>query len=242
MGASKTSTAGYSTLHIGRHVGVLYQADLISKRPIDLRTRAARMTAAKVVLAARIDRLHESTDGYMGKQFVEQINHKLDRLIEPNSLMGKNAKALPIPDEPKRKRRGGRKYRKRREELHQSELQKLKNRVAFGTVAEEDILDGDEMEGLGMAAGTMMGASTGARLRVGVMDESKKQSRKLNVSAAMARRLKVLDQAGGGTASSLAFTPVQGLELENPETKRVKLSDANNRYFNASSGFGLGLG
>ena len=41
--------------------------------------------------------------------------------------------------------------------------------------------------------------------------------------------------ATSGLSSSLAFTPVQGLELENPEAKRRKIDEANAKWF--SGGF-----
>ena len=43
-----------------------------------------------------------------------------------------------------------------------------------------------------------------------------------------------------GFSSSLAFTPVQGLELVNPnavEEKLAKIRAINEKYFNSSSGF-----
>jgi len=40
--------------------------------------------------------------------------------------------------------------------------------------------------------------------------------------------------ATSGLSSSIAFTPVQGIELENPETAQQKLKEISDRYF---SGF-----
>ena len=44
-----------------------------------------------------------------------------------------------------------------------------------------------------------------------------------------------------GLVSSLAFTPVQGIELVNPKAAGMSASDrvkeANNKWFNAQSGF-----
>ena len=37
--------------------------------------------------------------------------------------------------------------------------------------------------------------------------------------------------ATSGLSSSLAFTPVQGIELINPEEAQKKVKEANDRYF-----------
>lgn len=43
--------------------------------------------------------------------------------------------------------------------------------------------------------------------------------------------------ATSGLASSLAFTPVQGMELANPEAAAARVKAANEKYFSSSSGF-----
>lgn len=40
-----------------------------------------------------------------------------------------------------------------------------------------------------------------------------------------------------GTASSVAFTPLQGLEIVNPQAAEQKVSEANAKYFSASGSF-----
>jgi U4/U6 small nuclear ribonucleoprotein PRP31 len=40
-----------------------------------------------------------------------------------------------------------------------------------------------------------------------------------------------------GLSSSLVFTPVQGLELVNPNAAADRVKEANNKWFNANSGF-----
>jgi hypothetical protein len=63
------------------------------------------MYLIRVCLAARIDRCRESQDGSAGQIFLNDIQKKLDKAQEPPP--GKNAKALPIPDEGPKKRRAG---------------------------------------------------------------------------------------------------------------------------------------
>lgn len=38
-----------------------------------------------------------------------------------------------------------------------------------------------------------------------------------------------------GLASSVVFTPIKGMELENPERSKKKVEDANDKYFGANS-------
>ena len=43
--------------------------------------------------------------------------------------------------------------------------------------------------------------------------------------------------ATSGTASSVAFTPLQGLEIVNPLAAEKKAQEANAKYFSANTGF-----
>jgi len=40
-----------------------------------------------------------------------------------------------------------------------------------------------------------------------------------------------------GTASSVAFTPLQGLEIVNPQAAEKKVDEANAKYFSTSAAF-----
>lgn len=133
-----------------------------------------------------------------------------------------------------------------------SEMRKAQNRVQFG-VAEEEILDGDEMVGLGMAGST--GVESG-RVRASTGDK-----RKVGMSKATVKRLRTMSGAsssggGGGSAhglsTSLVFTPVQGIELQTPQAAdpSKRLEEINEGWFssmarfkkNAGSGGGGGKG
>ena len=59
-------------------------------------------------MAARVDSAHESVDGAIGKAFREDVDKKLEKWLEPPPNRGD--KALPVPDEAPKKRRGGRRY------------------------------------------------------------------------------------------------------------------------------------
>ena len=62
---------------------------------------------------------------------------------------GKTKNVLPVPDLEPKKRRGGKRWRKMKEKYGVTDMQKAQNRIKFNE-AEEEILDGDEVVGLGM--------------------------------------------------------------------------------------------
>lgn len=59
------------------------------------RQKAARLLAAKTTLASRVDFIHESSDGSIGKSLFEQIKQKIEKMLEPPPV--KAAKPLPKP-------------------------------------------------------------------------------------------------------------------------------------------------
>ncbi|RKP09298.1 hypothetical protein THASP1DRAFT_14459 [Thamnocephalis sphaerospora] len=226
LGASAKARTGFSNIGMQRHAGFIYYSELISSIPPDLRAKATRIVAAKCTLAARIDRCHESTDGYKGKEMLAGIKKRLEKMQEP--APNKNARALPAPIEAAKKRRGGRRVRKQKEAYATTELQRQQNRIQFGDV-ETEASSMDQIKGLGMI-GRQIGnirAATATTKNKGTL--------------MMQRRLKAYGSgssgATSGLSSSLAFTPVQGIELENPEARAQKLKDLNSRYFDAAQGF-----
>ena len=64
------------------------------------------------------------------------------------------------------------------------------------------------------------------------------KERKLN-----AKKMKLNNGSAGGSISksgfetSIAFTPVQGFELEDATAKAAKIKAANDKYFSHTSGF-----
>ena len=71
------------------------------------------------------------------------------------------------------------------------------------------------------------------RLRAPKMKESKMKVAK----TAQKKALSVSSGATSGLSSSLVFTPVQGLELVNPNAAAERVKAANNKWFNSQSGF-----
>ncbi|KIO28902.1 hypothetical protein M407DRAFT_21979 [Tulasnella calospora MUT 4182] len=229
LGVQKKIVAGFSTATQNRHSGFLAQSDLIQETPSDYRQKAQRTLAAKVALSARMD-LQPGNNGSFGRQQREKVAKHIEKLAEPPPA--KVVKALPVPDDGPKKRRGGKKARKAKEAYAQTELRKLQNRMAFGE-AEVEVGAFDETKGLGM-----LGSTTG-KVRANVVD-SKSRAK---MSKANRLRTQVLTKAAqtqglSGTATSLVFTPVQGLELVNPgaAAAAARVKAANDRWFGANTG------
>jgi len=188
--------------------------------------KAQRTVGAKCVLAARMDVQRQHRDGSYGRMLLVEVERKLDKLAEPPP--SKIIKALPVPDEGPKKRRGGRRARKAKEAYAQTELRKLTNRMKFGE-AEEEVGAFDETRGLGM-----VGSSSGRiRASAGEKRSAAKMS-KMNKNRLAALRGQSGSGSGSGNsglASSLVFTPVQGLELIDPSMQKKRVEEANARWF-----------
>lgn len=131
-----------------RQQGFLYHSELVQNVIPDLRKQAMRITAGKVILAARIDFSASIPDGSQGKKWRQEILEKIEMLEEPPDVVA--TKALPVPVDRKANKRGGRRYRKLKQKFEMSDLRKAQDRVVFGQ-QEKTITDafGDQV-GLGM--------------------------------------------------------------------------------------------
>lgn len=180
----------------------------------------------------------------------QDVKKKIALLIEPPPA--KKIKALPLPIEHKKKR-GGKRYlscfyfsscsdfrraRKAKERLAQSDLQKAANRIAFGE-AEQEVGEhlGDTV-GLGM-----IGGSTG-KLKLAHKDFKSiviSEISYLTYIVPLSKKMKTAttfsknNNPNSGLQSSVAFTPIKGIELENPEMAAQKIKQINNKYFSSAS-------
>ncbi|CAG8501013.1 4626_t:CDS:10 [Ambispora gerdemannii] len=217
IGIQKKTSTGFSTATSPKHTGYLFQSEVIQRTPPDLRFKAQKIVAAKCTLAARMDRMHDSPDGSYGRKLREEIDKKLEKLQEPPPT--KTIKPLPVPDEGPKKRRAGKKVRRAKDAYAVTELRKAQNRMAFG-VAEDETGSFDRTKGLGL-----IGKNSG-KIRAAVVDQ--------RVKPKAPRRAQLMGGSSGATSglsSSLAFTPVQGIELINPEESQRKAKELNDRYF-----------
>ncbi|KAL5552914.1 hypothetical protein UlMin_040315 [Ulmus minor] len=226
LGAKKKNLAGFSTATSQYRVGYLEQTEIFQSTPPSLRMRACRLVAAKSTLAARVDSTRGDPSGTTGRTLREEIRKKIDKWQEPPPA--KTAKPLPVPDSEPKKKRGGRRLRKMKERYAITDMRKLANRMQFGIPEESSLGDG-----LGEGYG-MLGQAGNGKLRVSV-GQSK-------LAAKVAKKFKEKPYGSGGATSgltsSLAFTPVQGIELSNPQAHAHQLgSGTQSTYFSETGTF-----
>ncbi|KAF2452390.1 hypothetical protein BDY21DRAFT_375582 [Lineolata rhizophorae] len=273
LGSKKQNQTGFAT-NVGiRHQGFLYHSPIIRGIPADLKKQAMRIVSAKVILAARIDSVHQSPSGAAGEDLKQQCLERLDKLTEPPP--NKGVRALPAPDDKPSRKRGGRRVRKAKEATAMTDLRKAQNRMAFGKEeAEVGYGTGEGTKGLGM-----VGMDNTGRIRAQQIDQRTKAklSKKNpgwgggagtastvggggatslrgfgqggaglgNASVLKGHGLRAMGVGGGGgggatagTASTIAFTPVQGLELVDPKVREEmnrKRKAEEDRWFKGGS-------
>lgn len=252
LGTSKVSSVvGLSNLsYQDRHIGFVNQSPLMADVPPENVRQVARLISAKICLAARVDANHSQPLGTYGAQLRQELTTKIDKLLEPPPA--KMAKSLPVPQEGgNKKRRGGRRARKMKEMYGASELRKAANRVEFGK-AEEEVGAFDETVGLGMAgsssaAGKIRASAGESRTNAKMSKKNQTRLEQLKRSArpnldnmvgdddSAAAAASSSNDAAGGTQTSLAFTPVQGIELADPSAaaaaRQRKIDEANAKWF-----------
>ena len=88
---------------------------------------------------------------------------------------------------------------------------------------------------MGRTLGTIgKGGIKGGALRVLTKKEKKKEKK-------LSQKVRRVNMGGSGAtsglASSVAFTPVQGIELVNPELQKKRIREANESYFGKDAAF-----
>ncbi|KAI5793227.1 hypothetical protein EDC01DRAFT_655611 [Geopyxis carbonaria] len=268
LGSKRQTQTGLAT-NVGiRQQGYLYHSPVIRQISGDLKKQAMRVVAAKVVLASRIDFSQSSPSGQSGLELKEQVLEKLEKLTMPPP--NKGPRALPAPDDKPSRKRGGRRARKAKEATAMTDLRKAQNRMAFGQ-QEKEVGYGasDSTKGLGM-----IGQQQTGRVRAMQIDQRTRaklgksnagwggigtpaggaQSLLRGSASTLSSGLAALggrnslagtSGAGSGTASSLAFTPFQGIELIDPmvaaERKRKAAAD-DEKYFSGGTFTQVGSG
>jgi U4/U6 small nuclear ribonucleoprotein PRP31 len=245
MGHDKRTLQGMSMASSTTQFGALLQAPLVQAAPRSLRRKMIKVLSGKVALVSRVDAYHNHPDGELGRTLHGELAAKLEKWQEPDKARTK--KALPVPDEEKKKRRGGKRARKMKERLGLTELGAQRNRMAL--TAAENSEYGDSAMGLDMG---MVGRKDTNKLRKAettkkTLQLSKKARRALDASAA-AFAVSAGTSGGetGGTVTSLVVTPGQGnIELNNPaltaESRRQQqVEQANKSWFSSTLGFNTG--
>ena len=227
IGQEKKNLAGFSRLASMPNTGILYYCDLVQNCPPGQRKKALKVVGNKAALAVRCDAYNNHPDGSEGRRLKEELVEKYEKWNAPNKARTK--KALPIPEEKRKSKRGGRRVRKFKERFAMTELRSQQNRLKMSLNEGEY---GDSV--MGNDAG-MVGTKDSGKLRAPVQKQVKFSSKKLKQTAAATAKLS--SGQTNGLSSSLVFTPVQGLELINPNAAAERVKEANNKWFNANSGF-----
>ena len=113
--------------------------------------------------------------------------------------------------------------------FEETDMMKQANKRAFSTESGEY---GDDA--MGLTLGMLDSKEAGGAMRNTV--EAKKM-RHANTKASRKRAVQMSSGATNGLASSMVFTPVQGLELVNPDANRERVRQANAKWFTENAGF-----
>ncbi|KAG2446240.1 hypothetical protein HXX76_000832 [Chlamydomonas incerta] len=229
LGAKRRTLAGFSSTTAQPHQGFIFSCPIMATTPPALKNKAVRLIAAKSTLLARKDAYGEDPSGAYGAAMHTEVVRKIEKWQEPPPA--KQIKPLPVPDAEIKKRRGGRRLRKLKERYGLTDVRKAANRMMFNQ-AEEEFVDGEDTIGLGV-----LGKEGNGRLRV----VASQQKQKLSAKAQKKFKSRMYGSSGAtsGLSSSLAFTPVQGIELENPQARfgEMDAKDGTQSYFSQFGGF-----
>lgn len=128
--------------------------------------------------------------------------------------------------------------RRLKERYEETAMMKQANTRAFSTKTGEY---GDDAMGLTMGlldtaeyagAGQMRKTTEKRKMRQANTKNSRKRQAQMATIAAQGKN-------GGtsGLASSMVFTPVQGMELVNPDANKDRVREANRKWFSENAGF-----
>ncbi|XP_050186799.1 U4/U6 small nuclear ribonucleoprotein Prp31-like [Myiozetetes cayanensis] len=206
VAAKCTLAARVDSFHESQDGKVGYEAEGGDRRKFD--KWGARL---KEEIERKFDKweyeLKEEIERGVGYELKEEIERKFDKWQEPPPV--KQVKPLPAPLDGQRKKRGGRRYRKMKERLGLTEIRKQANRMSFGEI-EEDAYQED----LGFSLGHLGKAGSG-RVRQTQVNEatkariSKTLQRTLQKQSVVYGGKSTIRDRSSGTASSVAFTPLQ---------------------------------
>jgi U4/U6 small nuclear ribonucleoprotein PRP31 len=230
LGAKRKALGGMSSAAAVRagemHAGFIFAAEVVQQTPPPLRMRACRLVGGKCTLMARLDAYGEDPAGTAGAQMRADIVAKIAKWQEPPPA--KFVKPLPLPDMEPKKRRGGRRLRKMKQRYGLTDMRKAANRVNFNQPEEEAGLEG-------VGIGVLGSGGAGGRLRLNASQSKKLQKDAQKFTA------KKFGSSGvtSGLSSSLAFTPIQGIELVNPTRPAQALGTGSgtDSVFSTSRGF-----
>ncbi|KAF2484275.1 hypothetical protein BDY17DRAFT_248743 [Neohortaea acidophila] len=248
LGSKKNTSIGLATNTGIRHQGFLYNNDIIRDVSSDLKVQAMRILSAKIVLAARVDQAHEAPAGEQGLAFYDQVEKRIAKLSEAPPNSGVRALPAP-DDKPARKRGGRRARKAKeatamtdlRKAQNRMAFGKEEAEVGFGDGTKGLGMIGQQDDGRiraqqvdqktraklskknpGWGGATPVGGTTTSLRSFGgpgaLGTASTLKAAGLRASG-VGSGLKTNVGNVGGTTSTIAFTPVQGLELIDPKVR-----------------------
>ncbi|GKY94092.1 hypothetical protein MPSEU_000375600 [Mayamaea pseudoterrestris] len=231
---TSSSRGGMSSTHTRPNEGILRECVLVQQCARNFQLKALKTVVAKVALAARCDFVNLSSgrdrDDSAGRAFYQEIEGRIKKFGEGDKAP--TLKTLPKPDLTIKKRRGGKRIRRLKEKFEETAMMKQANTRAFGTQAGEY---GDDVMGLTRGLLDTQDVSAGGALR------KKTEKRKMTYANTKASRKKIAQMNASnptsGLATSVAFTPVQGMELVDPDANKHRVAQANKNWFSESAGF-----
>ena len=122
--------------------------------------------------------------------------------------------------------------RRLKERFEETAMMKQANTRGFAAQTGEY---GDDAMGLTMGLLDTADVSAGGALR---KTTEKRKMKYANTKASRKRAAQMNAKATtSGLASSMAFTPVQGMELVNPDANKDRVKEANRKWFGDNAGF-----
>eukprot|EP00939_MAST-03C_sp_MAST-3C-sp1_P002613 g2613.t1 len=221
--------AGFSSKSTSKHMGLIASCPLIANAPAHLQRKLCRWVAGKVALAVRADTCGggEDRSGNIGQTFRAKLETRIEKALAPSKE--KTKKALPAPDSKPKRKRGGKRVRRFKEKFAMTQMRKEQNRMVF-----DDRTDEYGDSAMGKTLGALGKGGSAGSLRI--LKETKRRKvqskKKVNGGSGVAT---------SGLSSSLAFTPVQGIELPDPEALKRRMAErvdaANASYFSEDAAF-----
>ena len=240
-----SQAAGFGAAATMPNMGLISLCELVQAAPAHLKRKILRVVSAKSALAIRADAFDakQRLNPTMGRELREKIEKKLEQMLAPTR--GRGVKALPKPDARPARKRGGRKYRRAKEMRRMTEMAQQRNRLSFNAASTDEYSDA----AMGNDRGMLGRSGAGGRMRIATSDsksqgikgnayeQSRSKKKGRGISAPSSTRIT------SGLASSVVFTPVQGLELADPDAMarlKRKRAAADDGYFSTAVGFNAG--
>lgn len=235
MGSTRRSLQGMSRDGSVFH-GVFRDLEIYKEAPNEYRTRLVRMLSNNVAKACRVDFQQLRMDGSLGKQLNEQMMARFGKIQEPT--LHQKPKAMRIPMDRAKSRRGGRKYRKMKERLGLTDSRKLQNRLLMDPMNGQ-IEDEETGYGFGMLGqqntGVLVVNKKEQKIRL-TQKQKQRLAHKMHSGAGMGAHLGVdgMKTVGlaAGMMSSLHMGPNQAIELVDPSyVAKQQNQGAQSTYF-----------